>query len=76
MRRGKLRPSNPAPRSERIRGRGLFREHWFSICSRHRYFDSGCKLCQHGLWMNIWRHRFCYLVFKLAPRFWQWWANR
>jgi len=41
----------------RTRGKGLKKEIWFSICSRHAIYDENCNMCNTGSWVFI---------------FWQW----
>ncbi len=67
------------PRREsrlRSRGRGLFRQEWYSICSRHGRYNESCDNCTTGLWINVWRQRLGHEVYKRYPNLWRAWANR
>jgi hypothetical protein len=58
------------------RGRGLFREQFFSLCSKHGTPQDDCKLCRTGSWSNVLKHKLGHLFFKWSPRLWRWWVNR
>lgn len=60
----------------RTRGRGPTKEEWYSICSRHRIYDSECKLCNVGRWVNVWRHACGGVVYAMCPWLWRKWVNR
>jgi hypothetical protein len=74
----KLNPSNPPEHRivRRIRGSYLHMEEWYSLCSRHREHQTLCIACNHGSWVNIYKHWFGSVVFHISPRLWMWWANR
>jgi len=38
-----------------VRGKGLRKQKWFSICSTHRDHDKNCPRCQIGSWNNVWK---------------------
>lgn len=49
---------------------------WYSICSRHRIYDSSCDNCRTGSWESrraLWWSGF---FFKLCPWGWRLWVNR
>ena len=58
------------------RGRGLFKQRWYSICSKHWHHNPECGLCGAGTWHNIYRLWAGSVVYKVAPDVWRWWANR
>lgn len=60
----------------RIRGKGLKKELWFSICSRHAVYDEDCKLCNTGRWEKIIKYKISTLIYDLFPSLWSWWINR
>jgi hypothetical protein len=57
------------------RKRGLLRETWFSICSRHFDHDPACDLCTTGHWMNDTKRFVTSKVFKYSPKLWRIMAN-
>lgn len=59
-----------------IRGRGLFRERWYSICSIHQEHDPTCDLCVCGMWHNVWAQRIDSLICRFAYPLWYWLHNR
>ncbi len=60
----------------KTRGRGIFKEQWFSICSAHQGGDGkDCKLCATGHWNNIVVSRMTGFVFKHFPKVWIYFAN-
>jgi len=58
------------------RGIWLFREHFYSICSRHAIHDPDCDLCTTGHWHRDVSTSLSQRVFKLFPDLWRKWANR
>lgn len=65
-----------ARRVLRVRGRGLFREEWYSCCSMHSVHDETCSRCRVGSWENVWKVLFSGFVFRRLPKLWVWWMNR
>ena len=41
------------PNNLRSRNRFLFKEEFYSICSRHQYPKDDCNMCNSGQWCNI-----------------------
>ena len=60
----------------RTRGKGIKKEIWFSICSRHAIHDENCNMCNVGHWQNAIRHKVSSLIYELFPSMWRWWVNR
>jgi hypothetical protein len=58
------------------KGFGPFRREWYSICSAHRNDDPGCKMCQTGRWVNVWRLWCSQVIYRMHKPTWIWWANR
>jgi len=58
------------------RGRGLFREEYYSICSAHQEFNQECSTCKIGSWHNVWLGVANSVLFKVWPALWIWNANR
>jgi len=58
------------------RGKGLFREEWYSICSVHYRYQKTCNNCKAGDWHNVVSVWFGQQVFEYMPNVWRWWANR
>jgi hypothetical protein len=63
-------------RNRRLRGRWLWREEFYSICSRHYEWNADCQLCQHGVWRNIGMHHVGHFFYRFAYPLWFWWVNR
>lgn len=60
----------------RVRGKGLGRATWYSICSAHRRADPNCRLCMTGQYINDLGHRVDHAFYRVAPPLWRLWANR
>jgi hypothetical protein len=60
----------------RTRGRGLFIEDFYSLCSAHREWNPECKRCAAGMWHNRWVHMAGSFVYAVWPWLWRKWANR
>ena len=58
------------------RGRFIWREEFYSICSKHQKNKSDCDMCSVGSWTNVYKQRIGHLVFRLVPGIWRWNANR
>jgi hypothetical protein len=66
----------PLREGVKTRGRGLFVQDWYSICSAHYIYDETCHNCNTGEWYNRWIAYTNKFVFWLSPSFWCWWVNR
>ena len=60
---------------ETIRGKGLKKQRWYSICSIHGNFNKDCHICNTGMWHNMalikiesWFHDHIYWL-------WYFWVN-
>lgn len=60
---------------ETVRGKGLKKKTWYSICSIHYIHDNNCNMCNTGSWQNnfmltisSWFHDHIYWL-------WLWWIN-
>ena len=60
----------------RTRGKGLKKEIWFSICSRHAIHDENCNMCNTGSWQNAIKYKVSSLRYNLFPSLWRWMVNR
>ena len=60
----------------RTRGKGLNKEIWFSICSRHAIYDEKCNMCNTGSWQNAIKYKVSTLTYNLFPSLWRWRVNR
>ncbi len=60
----------------RSKGKFLFKQQWWSICSRHYVYDKECNICNAGHWEYTWVTKFNHLFFKISPRLWRWYMNR
>ena len=60
----------------KTRGKWLWRQEWYSICSAHYDDKDGCPYCEAGRWVNVWVHNIEIFVYKRWPDLWRWWANR
>ena len=58
------------------RGEGDSKEEWYSIYSRHREHNEGCRLCQTGRWINCLEAEASRELFKRDPEAWREKANR
>jgi hypothetical protein len=59
----------------RTKGKYFWKAIWFSICSKHRYYEADCALCNAGQWRNVLVHKISSFTFKHCPNFWVWWMN-
>lgn len=57
------------------RGKGLWREEFYSLCSKHRDSRDDCNNCAKGQWMNVCRHKFGHAFYMACPNIWRWWVN-
>jgi hypothetical protein len=64
------------PEMVEFRGRGIFKEQWYSICSEHGVASKNCIRCECGHWTNICWQKITYSLYKLFPKVWVWWVNR
>jgi hypothetical protein len=60
----------------RSRGRGLFRQEFYSICSMHSKPQDDCDCCNAGSWRNVYATMLSHTFYKVSPFLWRWWANR
>lgn len=60
----------------KTKGRFLFTQDWYSLCSRHQHHDENCETCSHGQWKYRYSHKISKWVFKKCPKLWVWWMNR
>jgi Cys-tRNA synthase (O-phospho-L-seryl-tRNA:Cys-tRNA synthase) len=63
------------PRNKIERGKFLWKQEWYSICSAHRDHNSECDMCTTGRWNNVLITRISSFVYKHFPKFWRWWVN-
>jgi hypothetical protein len=59
-----------------IRGEGLSRARWFSICSAHHGTDLDCPSCMTGQYVNDFGRKVDTAFYRAAPRLWRLWVNR
>lgn len=55
----------------KTRGRLLWKEGWFSICSIHSTHDENCHMCKQGVWANLTKNRISRMLYKLSPSVWR-----
>lgn len=60
----------------RSRGRLLWRQEWYSVCSIHRPHRDDCNMCRAGSWVNVWKQRASHLFYVISPSLWRKWANK
>ncbi len=65
----------PKIKRQKERGRFLFKEQWYSICSMHFAHNETCTLCNTGHWRNVFVGKITSFVYKVAPSVWRFWAN-
>lgn len=49
---------------------------WFSVCSAHQDYNSGCNCCNAGRWVNEEMFELEHWLFDQNPKLWRKWANR
>ena len=54
----------------RTRGKFIFKERWYSICSMHQEYDETCHMCRTGTWNNVVTLWFRNLQHDYAYPFW------
>lgn len=54
----------------RTRRKGLKKEIWFSICSRHGDYQENCPLCNKGQWINVVSLWFNGILYKYMYPLW------
>lgn len=59
----------------RTRGKGLKKEIWFSICSRHGDHQEDCPLCNSGSWKNIYQLKLEKILYKRSWKLWFYYMN-
>lgn len=57
------------------KGWGPWKCEWYSICSKHFYYNESCNLCQTGNWVNCYKHIIEHYIFEKNPNLWIRWAN-
>lgn len=57
------------------RGKFFRRQEWYSICSMHHNHNSECNMCTTGHWVNVYKHFFSGILYKLCPPLWRYFAN-
>lgn len=62
--------------SLRTRNKGIKKEIWFSICSKHALYNENCNMCNTGSWKNAIKYKISSLIYDLFPSLWRWWINR
>lgn len=65
----------PNKRKLKERGKFIFKEEWYSLCSMHNVYDNDCPLCNTGSWRNIYIGKISSFFFKYFPKFWVFWVN-
>ena len=60
---------------ETVRGKGLKKQRWYSICSRHMIHDNNCNICNTGSWENVWMLAISGWFYKHFTKLWVWWVN-
>lgn len=60
----------------RSRGTWPLVEDWYSVCSIHREYREGCRLCVVGSWRYRLVQKADSLLYSVSPRLWRLWANR
>lgn len=60
----------------RTRNKGIKKEIWFSICSKHYIYEDSCNLCRTGFWKNAIKYKTESFIYYLFPRLWRWWVNK
>ena len=58
------------------RGRWLFRQEFYSICSMHFESQDDCNMCNAGSWKNVYAVKLSHILYKVSPSLWRLWANR
>ena len=59
----------------RERGEWYNKEHWYSICSKHREYEQDCDLCGTGEWRSVLGTKVSSIIYLIAPRLWRKWTN-
>ena len=60
---------------ETIRGKGLRKQKWYSICSMHGDFNKDCHICNTGMWHNVWKIKIGGWFHDHTYGIWLWWVN-
>ena len=60
----------------KTRGKGIFKEEWYSICSAHYEHNENCELCNKGMWVNVIKHKIGSFIYDHFPNIWRWYVNR
>jgi hypothetical protein len=61
----------------KTRGKGIFIEDWYSICSGHGpdETEDTCTRCQAGMWRNRLIAKFSSFIYDRWPNLWRWWIK-
>lgn len=60
----------------KTRGKGIFKETWYSFCSIHSVYNENCPICNHGSWVNNFKHNISSFIYDHFPNLWRWYVNR
>lgn len=60
----------------RTRKKGIKKEVWFSICSRHPIYVKDCDMCNKGSWNNIVKYKTSCIIYRIFPSIWRWYVNK
>lgn len=58
-----------------IKGKWIWKEKWYSICSIHMNYDKNCSMCTTGSWHNVWMLKINSWFHDHTYRLWRWWVN-
>ena len=60
----------------KTRNKGIKKQEWYSICSKHSYYEPTCDMCKTGSWEYIWAMRFERIIHAISPNLWLWYVNK
>lgn len=59
-----------------FRGEGRNLEQWYSICSAHKEYKTGCLRCSVGHYVNVRKNKRELLFYKIFPWLYKYLVNR
>ena len=61
--------------TETVRGKGMKKETWYSICSTHMNYNKNCPRCDIGSWRNAWLGAISGWFHDNVHWLWYFWIN-
>lgn len=51
------------------------RKTWYSICTKHKKYNSSCPKCNRGNWISDTKYQLNKFVYMNFPKIWKWWIK-